>query len=184
MGRQVHLRVTDDYERRRSADPALSIGLVYWWWWWWWFACIVMMIMILSLQVSFSKWSRSRDSQSSPSSPSWSSGLAYMAALCSYRGSLNPARALGPAFVANRFGWKLRILLLLLMVMVIGGGEGGRWQQVFLKSHWSWSKARMLQLKIGSVSLKRRQGINKNQIGQKILGGQFEIGIFTRPSSK
>ena len=30
-------------------------------------------------------------------------GLAYMAALCSYRGSLNPARALGPAFVANRF---------------------------------------------------------------------------------
>ena len=25
-----------------------------------------------------------------------------MAALCSYRGSLNPARALGPAFVANR----------------------------------------------------------------------------------
>ena len=23
---QVHLRVTDDYERRRAADPALSIG--------------------------------------------------------------------------------------------------------------------------------------------------------------
>ena len=26
---QVHLRVTDDYERRRAADPALSIGLIF-----------------------------------------------------------------------------------------------------------------------------------------------------------
>ena len=25
----MHLRVTDDYERRRASDPALSIGLIY-----------------------------------------------------------------------------------------------------------------------------------------------------------
>ena len=43
-------------------------------------------------------------------------GLAYMAALCSYRGSLNPARALGPAFVANRF--LLKIFTLMIMIMM------------------------------------------------------------------
>lgn len=32
-------------------------------------------------------------------------GLAYMTALSAYRGSLNPARALGPAFVADAFSY-------------------------------------------------------------------------------
>ena len=35
--------------------------------------------------------------------PSLTIGLAYMAALSCYKGALNPARALGPAFVANKF---------------------------------------------------------------------------------
>lgn len=35
--------------------------------------------------------------------PAISIGLAYMAALASYKGALNPARALGPAFVSNKF---------------------------------------------------------------------------------
>jgi glycerol uptake facilitator-like aquaporin len=32
-------------------------------------------------------------------------GLAYMACLICYRGALNPARALGPAFVVNKFSY-------------------------------------------------------------------------------
>ena len=32
-------------------------------------------------------------------------GLAYMAALTCYKGALNPARALGPAFVVNQFSF-------------------------------------------------------------------------------
>ena len=54
-------------------------------------------------------------------------GLAYMAALCSYRGSLNPARALGPAFVANRFflsfKWMLmrRRMKIMKIMMVMTG---------------------------------------------------------------
>ena len=35
--------------------------------------------------------------------PSLSIGLAYLTCLSAYRGSLNPARALGPAFVADSF---------------------------------------------------------------------------------
>ena len=35
--------------------------------------------------------------------PAITIGLAYMAALTCYKGALNPARALGPAFVANKF---------------------------------------------------------------------------------
>lgn len=35
--------------------------------------------------------------------PAISIGLAYMAALASYKGALNPARAIGPAFVSNKF---------------------------------------------------------------------------------
>ena len=37
------------------------------------------------------------------SSSSLATGLAYSAGLTVHRGALNPARALGPAFVANRF---------------------------------------------------------------------------------
>lgn len=38
----------------------------------------------------------------SSSSSSLATGLAYSAGLTVHRGALNPARALGPAFVANR----------------------------------------------------------------------------------
>ena len=44
-----------------------------------------------------------RPTTSSSLSSSLSIGLAYMTALSAYRGSLNPARALGPAFVADAF---------------------------------------------------------------------------------
>ena len=43
-------------------------------------------------------------SSSRVSSSSLATGLAYSAGLTVHRGALNPARALGPAFVANRFG--------------------------------------------------------------------------------
>ena len=36
--------------------------------------------------------------------PALTIGLTYMATLSCYKGALNPARALGPAFVANKFG--------------------------------------------------------------------------------
>ena len=42
-------------------------------------------------------------SSSGASSSSLATGLAYSAGLTVHRGALNPARALGPAFVANRF---------------------------------------------------------------------------------
>ena len=45
-----------------------------------------------------------------------------MAALCSYKGSLNPARALGPAFVANRLVVQYRDLIPIWMTG--GGGDG------------------------------------------------------------
>ena len=41
-------------------------------------------------------------SSSGASSSSLATGLAYSAGLTVHRGALNPARALGPAFVANR----------------------------------------------------------------------------------
>jgi len=41
----------------------------------------------------------------SPSSQGLATGLAYSAGLTVHRGALNPARALGPAFIANR--WSL-----------------------------------------------------------------------------
>lgn len=66
------------------------------------------MEFILSFLVSYVYFSaaasakaRALDSLSS----SVSIGLAYMTALSAYRGSLNPARALGPAFVADAFAY-------------------------------------------------------------------------------
>jgi len=41
--------------------------------------------------------------KSSGFDPAVTIGLSYMATLSSYKGALNPARALGPAFVANKF---------------------------------------------------------------------------------
>ena len=43
--------------------------------------------------------------KSSSVDPALTIGLTYMATLTCYKGALNPARALGPAFVANKFGF-------------------------------------------------------------------------------
>ena len=52
---------------------------------------------------SVSELGLSPSSNGGVSSSSLATGLAYSAGLTVHRGALNPARALGPAFVANRF---------------------------------------------------------------------------------
>ena len=63
----------------------------------------------------------------SSSSSSLATGLAYSAGLTVHRGALNPARALGPAFVANRCEkcekWRFRRKLFRLPSADRGGGQ-------------------------------------------------------------
>ena len=61
------------------------------------------MEFILTFLVAFVFFGHTRTARRSADTlrPSLSIGLAYLAALAAYRGSLNPARALGPAFVAD-----------------------------------------------------------------------------------
>merc|ERR1719384_2793725 len=58
---------------------------------------------ILTFIVVFVFFSANSPSRRAGMDPAITIGLSYMATLVCYKGALNPARALGPAFVANKF---------------------------------------------------------------------------------
>ena len=58
---------------------------------------------ILTFIVVFVFFSANSPGRKAGIDPAVTIGLSYMAALTCYKGALNPARALGPAFVANKF---------------------------------------------------------------------------------
>jgi len=62
------------------------------------------MEFILTFIIVFIYFSANNPHRKTPGfDPAVTIGLSYMAALSCYKGALNPARALGPAFVANKF---------------------------------------------------------------------------------
>jgi len=61
------------------------------------------MEFILTFIIVFIYFSANNPHRKSGFDPAVTIGLSYMAVLACYKGALNPARALGPAFVANKF---------------------------------------------------------------------------------
>jgi len=103
--------------------------------------------------------------------PAVTIGLSYMACLSCYKGALNPARALGPAFVANKF--------LLHWIFWVGPILGGICGAVCHKFIFNVHKPRLVKKDMENCSLRsdedmlddleRVKQMRSNMINQNIL---------------